>query len=101
MIAALLPGGIEAEDVRFATRAGNRSNAPRRSELLADRVLIFDNASPEGTVINIPVRATTGGRFIVPPVVAEDMYDPSVRAVCPAGAELFEVKNIVPETSAE
>ncbi len=95
VIAALLPGGVEAEDVRLASRGSIHlpaSGAPRRSELLADRVLIFDRALPEGRTIHIPLRATAGGVFVIPPATAEDMYHPAIRAVCPSPAEKLVVE---------
>ena len=68
------------------------SGTPRRSELLADRVLIFDRALPEGRTIHIPLRATSEGVFAIPPAVAEDMYNPAIRAVCPSPEDKLVVE---------
>jgi uncharacterized protein YfaS (alpha-2-macroglobulin family) len=95
-----LPAGLEAVDVRLATTsaaldidsdaaqsavdaepaAGSGfQSAWYRRELRDDRVLFFVDEMPAGLYhYRYLARATTLGRFVVPPTRAEEMYQPEV-----------------------
>ena len=48
-------------------------------ELRADRVVLFvDHLGPGRHVLTIPLRATTPGRYRLPPARAESMYYPEI-----------------------
>ena len=50
-----------------------------RSEVRDDRVLFFANSLPAGLFhYRYWARATTLGRFVVPPTRVEEMYEPEV-----------------------
>lgn len=95
----LLPGGLEIEDERFATRmttpalkkqSGNLQ--VRHVEKLGDRLQLFaDLLSSGSTEFTYQARAVTRGRFVVPPLSAEAMYAPGTGGIWPAG-DVFEVK---------
>lgn len=48
-----------------------------------DRVLIYATATNSVQQYRYRIRATTAGRFIEPPIVAESMYDRQIRALSP------------------
>jgi uncharacterized protein YfaS (alpha-2-macroglobulin family) len=102
-----LPAGLEAIDASLATasaeldleaRAAQGASAGRgtepsrfqtswfRQELRDDRVLFFVDHMPAGIYhYRYLARATTLGRFVVPPTRVEEMYQPEVFARSPAG----------------
>lgn len=81
-----LPGGFEVENPRLANvdDEGFAAGAADRVEFLDDRVLIFASAGERTRVFNYHLRAVAAGRFDLPPVQAEAMYEPDVTSV--AGA---------------
>ncbi|NLE85426.1 MAG: hypothetical protein GX607_03405 [Myxococcales bacterium] len=108
-----LPAGLEAVDARLSTTAGwadiggsatDRAPPQRglsarqtlspshyRRELRDDRVLFFVDHLPAGIYhYRYLARATTPGRFVVPPTQAEEMYNPEVFGR--TGASSFEVR---------
>lgn len=86
----LLPGGVAIEDERLASRyipvnaherEKNSSLQVRLLEKGADRLLLFgDHTGPEPAVFTYRVRAVTPGRYQLPPVEVEAMYQPQIRA---------------------
>lgn len=85
----MLPGGFEIEDELLATRAYaaplQKSDAettlrPIFIEKRDDRFLFFGDALTSGTSeITYQVRAVSRGKFALPPVRMEGMYDPEVQ----------------------
>ncbi len=75
----LLPGGFEV--VRESLSAG-RSTLPGMAfnEVREDRVVLFGVAQPQVQLLRYKITPTRRGEFIVPPVLADSMYDRSVRA---------------------
>lgn len=96
-----LPAGLEAVDPRLSTTAdwlkmsgfGDDSSCAEcgpteasgygapydRSEVRDDRMLFFADALPAGLHhFRYLARATTFGRFVLPPTRAEEMYEPEV-----------------------
>ena len=104
VISDLLPAGLEIEDNDLATRMDVSGRIPKnlllkdrqqfsRTEKRDDRFLVF------GTLYNASyaiytVRAVTPGKFAVPALHAEAMYDPDMNGTfIPAdGEDVFEVK---------
>ncbi len=83
-----LCGGMEVENPRLATsaRAGRPQGArPSHVEFLDDRVVLFCSASSEAKVFRYALRATTAGRFDLPPIQASCMYDPAVASMGKSG----------------
>ncbi len=86
-----LPAGLEAIDPKLMTTAswlrdagdGGENSEPRapfdRSEVRDDRVLFFADSLPAGLWhYRYFARATTLGRFVLPPTRVEEMYEPEV-----------------------
>lgn len=80
-----LPAGLEAVHLnlgrgqRAATLPGERSGLVSHEEARRDRALLFFDLLPPGTHRHtIYVRATTPGRYTLPPAQAEAMYAPEV-----------------------
>ncbi|MFT5466465.1 MAG: hypothetical protein ACI8UO_001565 [Verrucomicrobiales bacterium] len=75
----LLPGGFEV--VRETIPAG-RSKFPgiEFNEVREDRVVLFGTAAAEMQIFEYQIRPTRRGEFVVPPVMADSMYDRSVRS---------------------
>ncbi|MDF3068626.1 MAG: hypothetical protein K0R38_4227 [Polyangiaceae bacterium] len=96
-----LPAGLEAIDPKLMTTAswlrdagdggGGEDGAFRapydRSEVRDDRVLFFVDSLPAGLWhYRYLARATTLGRFVLPPTRVEEMYEPEVFGRTGAGA---------------
>jgi alpha-2-macroglobulin len=94
VMADLLPAGLEIENPRLLTSArpawiDQKSKPPQYMDVRDDRMLCFQ------TVFTYPfadtpafyyaTRAVTAGTFVLPPVKAEAMYDPSFRAISDPG----------------
>jgi hypothetical protein len=87
LLCDLLPGGLEIEDARLATRTAilpqnamqeTGALAPVAIEKRDDRFLLFGNlttATKDG-VFTYLTRAVSRGTFTVPPFLAEAMYSP-------------------------
>ncbi len=82
-----LPAGLEAIDRSLAIHAGpapipnaGDDDSPwHHQEIRDDRVVFFVNELPPGTHrFRYLARATTRGRFVLPPARAEEMYAPEI-----------------------
>lgn len=102
VICDLLPGGLEIEDETLATRANPVGNASQPSsygfsetarERLFDRFLAFGSFSKgKWSEVTYSVRATARGKFTVPPVQVESMYEEEKCAAWQPEVTTFEVK---------
>ncbi|CAK7063618.1 MAG: Alpha-2-macroglobulin [Desulfovibrio sp.] len=119
VLADIIPGGFEIDnpnlepDSEYASRAGTFTDpktgkrfAPPagfehasplntysegRSEMRDDRLLLFADYMPNiAGVFTYTLRAVNKGDFLLPPVSAEDMYDPSIRALSPTARVVVE-----------
>ena len=104
VVSDILPAGLEIEDEELATRTRTSGLIPNRirlekrhffdrTEKRDDRFLAFGTLYGSAYAI-YTVRAVTPGRFAVPALHAEAMYDPDMNGtfVPPAGQDVFEVK---------
>jgi alpha-2-macroglobulin len=86
VVQSLLPAGLEVENPRLATT--ERLDWMQEGEVLEghqdlrdDRILVFTDLDGNGWKVRYSVlRAVTPGRFTLPPVQAEAMYHPGLRA---------------------
>lgn len=76
--------GEEASQIPSTTRAMGLEYVDVRE----DRVNLFGWVDGTGTDFTYEVRATNRGQFVIPPVSAEAMYDPEVRASSSGGQKL-------------
>ncbi len=83
----ILPGGLEIEDERLATRANamTRSDKSKMDGIHAaciergdDRFLLFADIEPGKHSVSYRVRAVTPGRYTTAPVRIECMYNPDI-----------------------
>lgn len=105
----MLPAGLEIENPRLVSRASNpimkrHDELPRRApdastssteqqvfkpdyiDIRDDRLLFYGSFQYQREqIFYYPLRVVTEGRFTVPPVSAEAMYDPSISAVASTG----------------
>ena len=87
----LLPGGLEIENPRLATRQQDMPRpaegiTPDRVEMRDDRlILFFDLEAGKWREFRYLVRAVTEGKFALGPARAECMYDPDVSSVSGLG----------------
>jgi uncharacterized protein YfaS (alpha-2-macroglobulin family) len=86
VVEALLPSGLEIENPRLETTetltwVTDAAGAPRYVDLRDDRALLFVDL-PENSwqTYYTVLRAVTPGQFRLPPIHAEAMYDPALRA---------------------
>ncbi len=104
VISDILPAGLEIEDEALATRMNASVRIPKnilmngrqefsRTEKRDDRFLVFGNLYGSAYAI-YTVRAVTPGKFSIPALYAEAMYDPDMNGTfVPAdGEDVFEVK---------
>jgi len=89
VVSDLLPAGLEVENPRLA--ASDTSDlseqemiAPQKIDIRDDRVLIFADVA-NLVHYRYVARAVTPGRFKLPALNAESMYDPSIVSVSGAG----------------
>lgn len=102
VICDLLPGGLEIEDETLMTRVrtadSTQNNDGGFHELVRerrfDRFLAFGRfyETDEWTELTYRVRATARGKFAIPPVQVESMYDGEKRAAWAPQVSVFEVK---------
>lgn len=59
--------------------------SPDYTDVREDRVVIYGVAMPDVQEFIYRIRATTAGKFIVPPAYGESMYDRRVQARAPGG----------------
>jgi alpha-2-macroglobulin len=93
LIVDLLPAGFEIENAAIggqegeASRLGFALSTPQFADARDDRYVaaIDPNAWADTFTLAYTVRAVTPGRFIVPGVMVEDMYQPRFNARGPAG----------------
>ncbi|WP_082650292.1 alpha-2-macroglobulin family protein, partial [Legionella hackeliae] len=78
-IVDLLPGGFEV--VSDSVNSQNINYADARE----DRVVFFTGVDSNAREIVYRIKATNTGHYQVPPIFAESMYDPAVRANSAAG----------------
>ncbi len=81
-IVDLLPAGLEAvpTSVRSNTRGSWR---PNYTDIREDRLVIFGTVTPEVKEFVYTVRAINRGKFIVPPLYGESMYDRTIYGFSP------------------
>ena len=119
VLADIVPGGFEIDnpslvpDSEYASNAGTvldpRTGKPfarpkgferaislntfieGRSEMRDDRLLLFaDHLPARPAFFTYTLRAVNKGEFVLPPVSAEDMYDPSIRALTPTAKVIVD-----------
>lgn len=91
IITDMLPAGLEIENPRLGSRnviswIGNKSIVPDYMDIRDDRLNIYLNLRKGRTVkFYYMLRAVTTGRFVLPPVKGEAMYDPFKSSVANSG----------------
>ena len=105
VVSDILPAGLEIENDALATRMDASDRFPKnilpsskyqrftRTEKRDDRFLAFGTVYDHAYAV-YTVRAVTPGKFAVPALHAEAMYDPDMNGTFapPAGQDVFEVK---------
>jgi hypothetical protein len=93
VVQCLLPAGLEVENPRLDTSetaplaADNELVLTGHQDLRDDRVLFFTDLTRTGWYAGYTqLRAVTPGRYGLPPVQAEAMYDPAIMAVDAPGS---------------
>ena len=103
VVCDLLPGGLEIEDETLATRA--QAAAPKSQssghayrelarERRFDRFLSFGSSDidDDWTTLSYRVRATSRGKFTIPPIQIESMYEGEKRGAWQPENTVFEVR---------
>jgi uncharacterized protein YfaS (alpha-2-macroglobulin family) len=91
VVQMLLPSGFEVENARLASReslpwVGDADLQPEHLDVRDDRVLQFlDLPDTEWRTGYVLLRVVTPGDFRLPPLAAEAMYEPSLRATTTRG----------------
>lgn len=95
VIVDLLPGGFEMVlSEKIAESDGDEAERALRAERREDRMILFTDLTIEPFSYSYKIRAVNKGRFALPPVRAEGMYDRTAWAESAAdsGAGLMEVR---------
>jgi hypothetical protein len=98
VVVDVLPGGFEPILDGLQRAAGD--DAPRAAgawypdyvDVREDRVIAFGAIGPSTRELTYRIRATTAGRFLVPPAYAESMYDPAAQARSLGGVVTVEAR---------
>ena len=97
VVQSLLPSGLEVENPRLETTEklpwmSGETLKLAHQDIRDDRILVFTDLPPNRwqTIYSL-LRAVTPGRFRLPPVQAEAMYDPALRATGHRGTIGVEV----------
>ncbi len=82
----LLPAGLEIENPNLDTTQAlpwltEKSQWCVRRDIRDDRILLFTNSFSQVSTFYYLARAVTPGKYLVPPISAECMYEPEVRSV--------------------
>ena len=79
----ILPAGFEAD---IASIRHNQSGGwqPDYVDIREDRIIIFGDITTDLHEFSYQLKPIARGRFITPPIYAEAMYDPAIRAISPA-----------------
>lgn len=90
IVAIPLPAGLEIENPRLT---GGEGELPynARVELRDDRVLLFIDIISKPMKWRYSLRPVTAGKFVVPQISAECMYDPAVQSI--SGGGTLEIRN--------
>jgi alpha-2-macroglobulin len=109
-IVDLLPGGFDPDMALPPARAsdqGSDDNAstetpsillpgstwkPNYTDVREDRVVIYGTATPDVEEFVYRIKASSVGKFVVPPAYGESMYDRRVQARAPGGDTLTVVR---------
>ena len=94
VVVDLLPAGFEVDNPRLSSRGSlgfdpECSFRPVSEDFRDDRVLLFSKDVDGDLTFSYSVRAVTPGRFQVPGVSAEAMYDPDIYGRSGPGDELI------------
>ncbi len=85
-----LPAGFEIENPNLLTTDGRVEKAKNfhvtRCDMRDDRIILFVDAWGKESSYRYVVRAVTAGRYALPPIGAECMYDSEIRSISGAGA---------------
>ena len=91
VVVDMLPAGFEIENPRLESRAGiswlsSKRFKPDYVDIRDDRLIFFGKfPRRKEQKFYYALRAVTQGEFILPPVTAEAMYDPSKSSVASGG----------------
>ena len=95
----LLPGGMEVENPRLKANAASESGDDSVDsgsgngmfiDMREDRLLVFFDRIYKEATYSYSLRAVTKGSFVLPPLAADAMYDPSFNAVTADGVVIVE-----------
>ena len=83
VIVDMLPAGLEIENPRLTSRGSLSFNpqitfSPAYQDIRDDRILIFSDYISGEQSFSYAVRAVTPGRYTIPNIYAEAMYDPDI-----------------------
>ena len=79
----LLPGGFEI--VRESIANSEMQRHAEYIDVREDRIVLYGGFNSSITELTYRVKATTAGRFVIPPAFAESMYDRTIHANTAAG----------------
>ena len=88
----LLPGGFEMDlssSLSSGTASGDESGDVI-SDRREDRMIFFTSLDTEPSTFTFRIRAVNRGRYALPPVHAEAMYDSGIRAYSSGGSITVE-----------
>jgi len=88
----MLPAGLEADIASLRDPGDQTSWATSYIDVREDRVVFFGAVAPKLATFVYRARAVNSGKFVVPPLFAEAMYDKSTWAYRPQGPLTVKAK---------
>jgi hypothetical protein len=85
VIVDMLPAGFEIENPRIRSRGEINFSLPQNMDLASqdirdDRMILFTKSVKAKQTFAYTVRAVTPGKYVIPNIFAEAMYDPDIKA---------------------
>jgi uncharacterized protein YfaS (alpha-2-macroglobulin family) len=83
----MFPSGFEPDiaSIREVNASGEYSWYPDYADIREDRLVLFGSVGPEAREFVYTMHAVNKGKFTVPPIFAEAMYDRATWAIKPQG----------------
>ncbi|WP_407427172.1 alpha-2-macroglobulin [Treponema sp.] len=89
----MLCAGLEADIESIRTNKYNKNPSADYVDIREDRVVIYTTVTDKVTTFTYKAKAASSGKFTVPPLFAESMYNKDIRALKPQEAVTIEKMN--------
>ena len=81
----MMPAGFEADIPSIRNRESSKW-APDYVDIREDRVIVYGTVTENVNTFTYKAKAVSSGKFTVPPMFAEGMYDSDIKSFYPCSA---------------